>query len=331
MDEKCPFFGLEDDPETAATFPTDRNRCYRLPKSRPVSLDQQGSYCLSSNYPSCQIYQMQPSRRLALPVFPSASVVASNPFFWPVSVILLAFVAMIGLFFYARSIWGSDLSFSLFASELSKYTQPRPTNTPTLSPFPSATHLQPLTLETLTPVPTRTGTSTPTETFVPTVLVTMLNTDTDTPDTTGTALTRTRVPPTSTAYPSATVCSGPPFGWSRYIVRFGDTLNSIAVANGVSIAQLQLANCMGSSITIYAGGALYVPHAATQVVVPTRTFTSAPAPTKTKRPAPSNTPKPPPSDTPVPLPSDTPVPPPTAEPPTAVPAATDTTAPYPSG
>jgi type VI secretion system secreted protein VgrG len=242
---------------------------------------------------------------------------------------LLAFVAMIGLFFYARSIWGSDLSFSLFASELSKYTQPRPTNTPTLSPFPSATHLQPLSVETITPVPTGTGTST--ETLVPTVLVTMVNTDTDIPESTDTSSPHTKVPPANTAYPTATVCSGPPYGWSRYIVRFGDTLNSIAVANGVSTAQLQAANCMGSSITIYAGSALYVPHAATQVIVPTRTFTSAPAPTKTKRPAPSNTPKPPPSDTPVPAPSDTPVPPPTAEPPTSAPPATDTTAPYPSG
>jgi LysM repeat protein len=52
---------------------------------------------------------------------------------------------------------------------------------------------------------------------------------------------------------------GPPSGWVIYIVQKGDTLYGIAVQSGVSVAQLQWANCLGNSTTVRVGQKLYVP------------------------------------------------------------------------
>lgn len=69
------------------------------------------------------------------------------------------------------------------------------------------------------------------------------------------------VPATVTVIPC-----GPPFGWVRaYIVQPGDNLFRISLSYGTTVPQLQRANCMGSSITIFPGQRLWVPN------VPTRT------------------------------------------------------------
>ena len=69
------------------------------------------------------------------------------------------------------------------------------------------------------------------------------------------------VPATVTVIPC-----GPPFGWVRaYIVQPGDNLFRISISYGTTVPQLQRANCMGSSITIFPGQRLWVPN------VPTRT------------------------------------------------------------
>lgn len=59
---------------------------------------------------------------------------------------------------------------------------------------------------------------------------------------------------------------GPFAGWARtYIVQPGDNLFRIGLSYGVTVSQLQRANCMGSSTTIFVGQRLWVPN------VPTRT------------------------------------------------------------
>src|SRR5688572_21566527 len=69
------------------------------------------------------------------------------------------------------------------------------------------------------------------------------------------------VPATVTVIPC-----GPPFGWVRaYIVQPGDNLFRISISYGTTVPQLQRANCMGSSITIFPEQRLWVPN------VPTRT------------------------------------------------------------
>lgn len=75
------------------------------------------------------------------------------------------------------------------------------------------------------------------------------------------------VPPVAaTATP---IPCGPPAGWVRaHIVQPGDNLYRIALSYGITYPQLQAANCMGSSVLIYAGQRLWVPNVPTLTPVP---------------------------------------------------------------
>ena len=119
------------------------------------------------------------------------------------------------------------------------------------------------------------------------------------------------------APPPTEIPCGPPPGWVYYIVKEGDTLYSISRLYGVSVAQLQAANCMGSSTKIRVGQKLYVPNVTPNLPSPT------PMPTQTSSPEPSATNTLLPSATSTPI---TPSPNPTQIPPTN-PAPTDTPAP----
>ena len=87
-------------------------------------------------------------------------------------------------------------------------------------------------------------------------------------------LTAVEVPAGFTLYvpaiPTVTVVPcGPPAGWVKsYIVQPGDTLFRIALAYNITYPQLQRANCMGSSTTIYTGQRLWVPNIPRITVVP---------------------------------------------------------------
>jgi LysM repeat protein len=82
--------------------------------------------------------------------------------------------------------------------------------------------------------------------------------------------------------PPTSIPCGPPSGWVYHIVRPGDNLFQISKIYGVSVSELQAANCMGSSTTIRVGQRLYVPNVppnfsptppATQTPLPTATVT----------------------------------------------------------
>lgn len=81
------------------------------------------------------------------------------------------------------------------------------------------------------------------------------------------------VPP----FPTPTVIPcGPPPGWIRYVVQPQDNLYRLSLAYGVSVAQLQQANCLPYYQTaISAGQLLWVPN------VPTRTPLASPTKTAT--------------------------------------------------
>jgi len=83
--------------------------------------------------------------------------------------------------------------------------------------------------------------------------------------------------------PTVTVIScGPLGGWVKtHRVQSGDNLFRIALSYGISYPQLQRANCMGSSTTIYAGQLLWVPNVPTLTPAVTSTFTNMPAATNT--------------------------------------------------
>jgi LysM repeat protein len=93
------------------------------------------------------------------------------------------------------------------------------------------------------------------------------------------------VPGFSTPVP-VVVC-GPPAGWVYYIVQPSDTLYKLSLIYKVSVSQLQLANCLGTSTYIRVGQRLFVPF----YVPPTPTFTLTPTVTRTPTPTltPSNT------------------------------------------
>lgn len=183
------------------------------------------------------------------------------------------------------------------------------TPSPTQSPTPLATTLpgEP----TYTPSPTPLPTSTPTQTSPPPstscpppsgwVSITINPGDTleslaDTYDTSpdelaqancllteslpaGATIYVPEVTPTRTstlAPPPTSVQCGHPAGWILYTVQPGDNLYRIGLAYGVTIRQLQQANCMGYSTSIRVGDRLYVPN------VPTITFTASSTPTPTK-------------------------------------------------
>ncbi len=81
--------------------------------------------------------------------------------------------------------------------------------------------------------------------------------DTSTPDlaspTSGKQPTRTK------AAASATASCGAPSGWVRYTVVKGDTLFRLGQAYGVTVPEIQKANCMGDQALLKVGQKLYLP------------------------------------------------------------------------
>jgi LysM repeat protein len=142
--------------------------------------------------------------------------------------------------------------------------------------------------------------------------------------------------PTQTSPPC-----GAPDGWVTYVVRKGDTLFHLAQAYGVTIAELQQANCMGNSSLLHTGQQIYVPPGPTRTptvsttskptvsLTPSNTFTRTTgvptATTPSSTPTASNTPPFPASSTPSFTPSDTP-----SGTPTVTPSSTPTSTPSPS-
>jgi LysM repeat protein len=137
------------------------------------------------------------------------------------------------------------------------------------------------------------------------------------------------LPPASseTPAPTAEAC-GPPAGWVVYIVQPGDTLFRLSQTLGVTVGQLQRANCLGGSTLLKAGQRLYVPFlpvSATRTPTPTPTPSRSPAPSATPRP--SQTPSEPPVSS---TPSQTPRPPSSTPTESLPPSATPTLTPQPS-
>jgi LysM repeat protein len=117
--------------------------------------------------------------------------------------------------------------------------------------------------------------------------------------------------------PATPIPCGAPSGWVIYIVKPGDTLYNISQLYNITVAELQRANCLNTTI-IRVGQRLYIPPWAPHTATPTITLTATGADsptataisteTPTNTPVPSDTPTTAPTETPTPVPSDTPVP-----------------------
>jgi len=130
------------------------------------------------------------------------------------------------------------------------------------------------------------------------------------------------VPPLTgaTSVVATSVPCGHPAGWIQYTVQSGDNLYQISLRYRTTVSELQNANCLGSSTSIIAGQALWVPNVATSTplitatiltiefdtatvpptstIQPTPTATTTTTPTATNTPPPTATTAPPPTDTP---------------------------------
>jgi hypothetical protein len=154
---------------------------------------------------------------------------------------------------------------------------PRPTDTSTPSPTsaPATPTFTPAPIEepTQTPVPPL-ATDTPlpeppTPTFTPVVVIVTPTPSTDS------------VPPPADT-PSA--CP-PPANWAAYTVQSGDTLNTLSGRTGVSVFELQQANCL-VNLTLQPGQVVFLPfNPPTSTPRPTGTpVTPSPTPTRTSTP-----------------------------------------------
>ncbi len=127
-----------------------------------------------------------------------------------------------------------------------------------------------------------------------------------------------------TSIPTVYLC-GPPPGWVLYTVQPGDTLYRLSRVLGVSITEIQSANCLGNETLIRSGEKLYLPRIPPTPILPTSPVPPIFIPTVTPLPTESPTateplpspmptevptlpPTQPPTDTPIPLPTNTPEP-----------------------
>jgi LysM repeat protein len=117
------------------------------------------------------------------------------------------------------------------------------------------------------------------------------------------------VPPMRTQTP---LPCGAPYGWVVYTVQPGDTLYRLSQTYGITVGELQRANCMGASTLLHTRQALYVPYSVPPLAPPTSPgmliAASTQAPSQSSNTLPAGTLNPAASDTPAEIPTATPIP-----------------------
>jgi LysM repeat protein len=304
----CPFLGLKDDPETHHAFPSLRNCCRRARPIEPVSLEHQSTHCLCLNYVRCSVLANSLSIPLPVELQVTESSRKRNYIGVAISVVLMMILIVVAWrqsWFLARS----------------------------AAPAPMKTELNTAPIVIATPISTS-------RIAIPNVLTNAQKTSTLSPSLTPSTSPSPMVTPIPGEYPTIivgnttttvplatdTICA-PPSGWVIYIVQSNDSLSYLGLKYGVTVTELQEANCMGSVVMIYTGQKLYVPNVPTLTppVSPTRTptesasptieteiSTDTPEPVSTDTPFPAGTPQPTdtPNQTSIPYPTNTVPPPP---------------------
>lgn len=100
----CPFLGLDDDRETALSYPSVHNYCYHLKSASSVDLIQQRQFCLSNKYNTCPIYSNENvvkapegwGRKNNLSLKPKPWMIWALVFFAFVVIVLISY--LLGLF-----------------------------------------------------------------------------------------------------------------------------------------------------------------------------------------------------------------------------------------
>jgi LysM repeat protein len=294
----CPFLGLRDDPETCKLFPSEYNCCRRAQPVEPVTLAHQAAFCLSAQHFRCPVFIDKTIGPLPAPI--SAVPRPTGNWRWA-AVSLTAFALAILLGFIG---WQSGLPALPLATDAS---------TPVFTAEPSPLPAMPVVLPSETPPPPP---------------------PTNTPEPPPSGTTATAQPTEATGDTATSSVCVSPSGWVIYTVQRGDTLSALSAALGVSMADLQKANCLWTNTNLFTGQRLYVPSlphstAGIPTITPARSTETPVPPSATPEPPtltpepPTLTPEPPtltptlePSPTDTPVPTDTPPPPTdTSEPP----------------
>jgi LysM repeat protein len=298
----CPYLGLSQDPQTTLAFPSASNLCYHAKPLASPNLQYQRSFCLAGRqHTLCPVFTRSEIAPLPPEISgsPAGKLIPGKPvnprlLLW----ILLACMVLVLCIF--GGVWLFNGQHGIIAALSGKPGSATPTSggLPLATATFSITNIAitpnaELTLvpDTLTPSATTSATATPTTSQTPTLKgLTPLPVNTQAP-------------------------CGSPNTWVVYIVKPGDSLYHISQIYRVTVADLQRANCLGSSSTLHTGQILYVPPWAplastpTPIVViptiiPTDTMVFIP-PTDTATEPPVNTATEPP--VPTEIPSDTPV------------------------
>lgn len=299
--EMCPFIGIETDSDTAVGFPSPRNLCHRNGTPAPTSIAHQAKFCMAGEHVNCPIFQQQAGAALvaaavtgtqagATPVVPSKkgrpaqpkpfnkkASASAKPTAYPVrrraKEILLPLLAVAG-------VTAIVLAMILILPPSSQFLVAPPvvvTDTPT----PKAS------LVTVAGGETSGGSP---------MVVSTTNLSPSPPPTSTRVLTRTSTPRTSTVtkavtstqalIPTIATPCGHPTGWVQYTVRSGDTLSALSRVLNISIAQLQIANCMGSSTFLYVGQLIWTPWIPPTQIIPTEVSPTI-VPSETETPVPT--------------------------------------------
>jgi hypothetical protein len=148
----CPFLGFCDDRDTALSYPSKFNCCYKSKPVVPVSFSHQRTACLNKNYSNCPVYRSESIIPLPKEIagnFPKTE--RSKPWLMLTIVIIVALIvvtlsALLGVFnlsgvpaFIKNASLTPTPSSVFLPSETSTLTPPTATFTLTLSPTGTAT------------------------------------------------------------------------------------------------------------------------------------------------------------------------------------------------
>jgi LysM repeat protein len=261
---QCPYLGLPDDPDTFVGYPDLRNCCHRAEPVESIALDYQRLHCFTRAHRNCpvllsQVVSALPAEISAAPGKPQQRRLVLLGF---LSVFMLV---VLGIFLFAEWQWAGAFNW---------FREPVATEAPLIFSTPAVQQVFPG-----SPTPTSTPTQRPpTQTQLPASATATLISPSQTPE----APTQTQAEPTGPPPASETLpaCGAPP-GWVIYIVQPGDTLYGISLLFGVSIAELQNANCL-ASVYVYSGQRLYVPNVPTSTSPATQTSIASSVPTSTQ-------------------------------------------------
>ncbi len=226
---RCPYLGLENDPETCYAFPSESNYCFRLSEPHAIEASHQSGYCLTPAYTRCKIFQraaLEARRQVAQPrsnLDPESRKRAATLMMW-LSASALLITLVVGLYFFdwtpvSAMLFGrhsptptQPQGFVLFGSQGTQVISSHFTETPTpLPPRPTET---PIPSPTDTPVPTDTPpppTPTPFQQWYPSATPVVYPTATFTPLPPTPTETPTVTPTQSVPSPSPTVTPSPSF------------------------------------------------------------------------------------------------------------------------